>query len=194
VITGSCCIRASPTGGWPAAAAFDGPLPEQSKVMAVRGYFGTPQRKSMISCSKRFGGSPAKTTIREFFFARQSSATILAPAIERGYEVQIDDRGFDPETGRLGSSLHRTGAIYKLAPAPFLLSRAVGRWNAFTITARGRLIRVELNGRETARLDDSSREPSGHIARPERQRGARPGSGWDCRTASGGGPRRAAVP
>jgi len=45
-----------------------------------------------------------------------------------------------------------------------LLSRAIGRWNAFTITARGRSIRVELNGREASRLDDSSRERSGHIA------------------------------
>jgi hypothetical protein len=88
----------------------------------------------------------------------------LAPAIERGYEVQIDDRGVDPETGRLGSPLHRTGAIYKLAPAPLLLSRAVGRWNTFTITARGSSIQVELNGRDASRLEDPSRERSGHIA------------------------------
>jgi hypothetical protein len=35
----------------------------------------------------------------------------VQPAIDQGYEVQIDDRGFDPETGRLGSMLHLTGAI-----------------------------------------------------------------------------------
>src|SRR3712207_727458 len=39
----------------------------------------------------------------------------LGPAIERGYEVQIDERGLDPETGRLDSPLHLTGAIYRLA-------------------------------------------------------------------------------
>jgi len=40
-----------------------------------------------------------------------------APAVAEGYEVQIDDRGIDPEGGRFGSPLHLTGAIYKLAPA-----------------------------------------------------------------------------
>ena len=39
------------------------------------------------------------------------------PAIERGYEVQIDDRGVDPVTNLLGSPFHMTGAIYQLAPA-----------------------------------------------------------------------------
>src|SRR5690348_873988 len=36
----------------------------------------------------------------------------LRPAIEEGYEAQIDDRGLDPKTRRLGSPLHLTGAIY----------------------------------------------------------------------------------
>jgi hypothetical protein len=46
------------------------------------------------------------------------------PAIENGYEVQIDDRGYDPEKRVEGSTLHLTGAIYQLArpsnaaPAP----------------------------------------------------------------------------
>jgi hypothetical protein len=85
------------------------------------------------------------------------------PAIERGYEVQIDDRGLDPETGRLGSRLHLTGAIYRLAPARDRASRPVGEWNAFEVTARGAVIVTRLNGAEISRLEGASREPRGHI-------------------------------
>ncbi|HKG01031.1 MAG TPA: DUF1080 domain-containing protein, partial [Xanthobacteraceae bacterium] len=86
------------------------------------------------------------------------------PAVEKGYEVQIDDRGFDPESQAIGSALHRTGAIYKLAPAVALLSAPVGAWNRFRIAARGRLITVELNGSEASRLEHGSRALSGHVA------------------------------
>lgn len=88
----------------------------------------------------------------------------IGPAIENGYEVQIDDRGFDPQTGRLGSPLHLTGAVYRLAPAARLLSRAVGQWNRFRITAEGAAIEVELNGQKASRLDHGGRAPAGHIA------------------------------
>ena len=87
----------------------------------------------------------------------------LRPAIEEGYEAQIDDRGFDPETRRLGSPPHLTGAIYKLAPAAFLASRPVGQWNEFEIAADQARISVGLNGALVARLDAASRRPRGHI-------------------------------
>jgi hypothetical protein len=86
------------------------------------------------------------------------------PAIAHGYEVQIDDRGVDPERQATGSPLHLTGAIYKLAPAARLLSRPVGEWNEFRVTARGARIAVELNGEQASRLDHGSREPRGHLA------------------------------
>jgi hypothetical protein len=85
------------------------------------------------------------------------------PAIEQGYEVQIDDRGLDPETGQFGSALHLTGAIYRLAPATGRLSRPVGAWNDFEVTARGPVIVVRLNGTEVSRLEGASREPLGHV-------------------------------
>jgi hypothetical protein len=85
------------------------------------------------------------------------------PAIECGYEIQIDDRGLDPETGRLGSPLHQTDAVYRLAPATKLLSRSPGEWNAFEITTRGPSIVVRLNGAEISRLEGGSRELRGHI-------------------------------
>ena len=88
----------------------------------------------------------------------------IGPAVERGYEVQIDDRGVDPVLKRLDSPLHRTGALYRLAPAPRLLPRPVGDWNLFRIAALGPMIRVELNGSEASRLDRADRERRGHIA------------------------------
>lgn len=86
------------------------------------------------------------------------------PAIERGYEVQIDDRGLDPGRQTFGSALHLTGAIYGLAPAVRLCSRPAGEWNLFEITARGPTLAVKLNGEQVSFLANASREPCGHIA------------------------------
>ncbi|HEX2116309.1 MAG TPA: DUF1080 domain-containing protein [Alphaproteobacteria bacterium] len=87
------------------------------------------------------------------------------PAIEQGYEIQIDDRGFDPETKRTGSALHMSGAVYRLAPASAFASYPVGAWNSFHIMAHGPEISVVLNGTQTARLTrDIGRRRSGHIA------------------------------
>lgn len=86
------------------------------------------------------------------------------PAIEHGYEVQIDDRGFDPETGTAGSPLHMTGAIYKLAPALRRNWKPVGAWNAFEIRALGTSIAVRLNGLHVVHLPNAQRRTVGHIA------------------------------
>jgi hypothetical protein len=86
------------------------------------------------------------------------------PAIDRGYEIQIDDKGVDPEHGKTFSPLHITGAIYKLAPARIVASRGTAEWNEFEITAHGGTIEVVLNGDAVARLTNASREPRGHIA------------------------------
>ncbi len=87
-----------------------------------------------------------------------------APAIAQGYEVQIDDRGFDPQTRCTGSALHLTGAVYRLAPAVAGLSHPVGEWNRFVITACARTITVMLNGAPAARLENADRARSGHVA------------------------------
>jgi hypothetical protein len=66
-------------------------------------------------------------------------------------EIQIDDRGRNG--ARLGSPLHRTGAIYRRAPARCRAERRPshdgesGVWNEYRITAQGNTVRVELNGR-----------------------------------------------
>lgn len=96
----------------------------------------------------------------------------ISPAIERGYEVQIDDQGLDPETGRRWSRMHVTGAIYKLAPARCVTSRGVALWNEFEIRAEARTITVVLNGELVSTLESASREPRGHIALQNHHQGS----------------------
>ncbi len=84
-------------------------------------------------------------------------------ALADGYEVQIDDRGLDPDTGRLDSPLHLTGAIYRLAPAIANASGPVGTWNELEIAAQGPAISTTLNDVPVARLDRGRRRPRGHI-------------------------------
>lgn len=86
------------------------------------------------------------------------------PAIDQGYEIQIDDRGHDPKADIVGSPLHLTGAIYLLAPALRRCSHPIGDWNRFEITAIGPDIAVRLNGQNVARLPHGERRLVGHIA------------------------------
>jgi hypothetical protein len=72
-------------------------------------------------------------------------------------EIQIDETGKNFDPGRnpqsvYGSSLHKTGAVYGIAPASRWAAKAVsprgfeGFWNAFEITVRDDRITVLLNG------------------------------------------------
>jgi hypothetical protein len=97
----------------------------------------------------------------------------LTPAIERAYEIQIDERGVDPEKGVLGSALHVTGAIYKLAPATSRASHPVGTWNRFDIRADGPTIDVTLNGTSVARVENGTRDRRGHVALQAHHEGSR---------------------
>jgi hypothetical protein len=67
-------------------------------------------------------------------------------ASERGYEIQIDDMGFNPDTGQNFSPLHQTGAVYGLQPSTSLQSKPAGQWNTFEIQATNASIKVTLNG------------------------------------------------
>jgi hypothetical protein len=96
------------------------------------------------------------------------------PAVTDGYEIQIDERGYDPERQATASPLHATGAVYRLAPAAAGLSRPVGDWNEFRIEARGHAVTVRLNGRLASRLDgDRGRRLEGHVALQAHHAGSR---------------------
>src|SRR5262249_55556361 len=85
-------------------------------------------------------------------------------AVDQGYEIQIDDRGYDPNTNTTGSPLHITGAVYQLAAATKLASKPLGEWNTFEIEAIGPIIKVRLNGQPVSQLSDPHGRPlKGHI-------------------------------
>ena len=95
-------------------------------------------------------------------------------AVDQGYEVQIDDRGFDPNTNATGSPLHTTGAVYQLAPATKLASKPLGEWNTFEIEAIGPGIRVRLNGELVSHLTNNQGRPlKGHIGLQNHHPGSR---------------------
>lgn len=95
------------------------------------------------------------------------------PAIVEGYEIQIDDRGVDPEHGVTGSDAHRTGAIYGRAPAEARASRAVGKWNTFEIEACGPALRVRLNGVAVCALDAPAGRTRGQVGLQAHHPGSR---------------------
>jgi hypothetical protein len=68
-------------------------------------------------------------------------------AVHNGYEVQIAGGG-DP--------LHRTGAIYSLAPSSMLSPKAPGEWKTLLITLTGDRILVDLDGVRITSFDSSS--------------------------------------
>jgi hypothetical protein len=87
-------------------------------------------------------------------------------ASDRGYEIQIDDMGFNPTTGQNHDPMHQTGAVYALAPSSTLASKPAGQWNTFEIEARSASIKVTLNGQlvtDYAIPANSPRGREGHI-------------------------------
>ena len=62
-------------------------------------------------------------------------------AIDRGYEIQIDDLA-QPD----GTAIHGTGAIYDFAAPSVIKSKPVGRWNSLEITAEKQKYTVMTNG------------------------------------------------
>lgn len=95
-------------------------------------------------------------------------------AVDQGYEIQIDDRGYDPNTNTTGSPLHMTGAVYQLSPAIKLASRPLGEWNKFEIEAVGPDIKVRLNGESVSYLANPQGRPlKGHIGLQNHHPGSR---------------------
>ena len=97
----------------------------------------------------------------EFWIEANSNSGILIRALERNnisesgaYEVNFNDSHPDPGYG--------TGAIVGLAQVSVPVS-AAGRWNSFDIQAKGRDLKVFINGVQTAAATDD-RYPRGYIA------------------------------
>jgi Domain of Unknown Function (DUF1080) len=79
-------------------------------------------------------------------------------AIERGYEIQIDDEGA-PD----GRMIHKTGAIYGVQAPEKIASRQPGEWNTFRIRVQGQTYNVTLNGAPVIVHFRGDRSSHGHI-------------------------------
>lgn len=89
-----------------------------------------------------------------------------ALASNKGYEIQIDDMGFNVDTNQNFSPLHQTGAVYALAPSSKLASKPAGQWNTFEIEATSAAIKVTLNGQLVTTYSIPTNDPrlrEGHI-------------------------------
>jgi hypothetical protein len=84
------------------------------------------------------------------------------PASDQGYEIQIDNTGFNPDTGGFNDPFHQTGAIYTLAPSSGPMP-AVGVWHTYEIEAVGPKITVRLDGRQVSQLNNANRRMTGYI-------------------------------
>ena len=71
--------------------------------------------------------------------------------IFHSFEIQIDDGG---------SGLSKTGAVYDAEPPRGDAGKAVGEWNHYKVTFKGKNIKVELNGTQVV---DWNAEPRGKI-------------------------------
>ncbi len=66
---------------------------------------------------------------------------------DTGWEVQIDERGFDSALNTERNKDKLTGAVYNVSPVmKNRVSRPLGEWNSFEITAKGFELTVMLNG------------------------------------------------
>lgn len=70
-------------------------------------------------------------------------------AVHHGYEVQICDTG---------DAMHRTGAVYSLAPAAEAPKTKPGDWRTMVITLDGNLVKVELDGKPITTFDSASKD------------------------------------
>jgi hypothetical protein len=87
-------------------------------------------------------------------------------ASDKGYEIQIDDMGFNPDTNQNFDAMHQTGAVYALAPSSHIASKPAGQWNTFEIEATNTTIKVTLNGQLVTNYTipaNTTRLREGHI-------------------------------
>ena len=89
-------------------------------------------------------------------------------AVNRGYEVQIENRG---------DAWHRTGTLYSFNEAKQNVSARVNEWNTMIITLEGRRTQVEVNGVLVTDFREGDPVPP-KVKEYEPDRGQRPTAGY----------------
>jgi hypothetical protein len=89
-------------------------------------------------------------------------------AVNRGYEVQIENRG---------GAWHRTGTLYSFNEAKQLVSARLNEWSTMIITLEGKRTRVEVNGVLVTDFREGDPVPP-KVKDYEPDRGLRPNAGY----------------
>ncbi len=95
----------------------------------------------------------AEPTTNSGIFVRLSNTKEVTAA--NSYEINIYDQRPDP--------LYGTGAIVDVAKVAQPMPTAGGKWNTFLITAKGKRLTVDFNGKQTVDVEDG-KFASGPIA------------------------------
>jgi hypothetical protein len=92
-------------------------------------------------------------------------------AVHHGYEVQMCDTG---------DALHRTGAVYSLAPSAYEPPKEFSdKWRTMTITLSGNTVRVEQDGKLLSTFDPAGKDlPRRKIWHEPRREPVRPETGY----------------
>jgi choline dehydrogenase-like flavoprotein len=108
------------------------------------------------------GNDNSGVFIRFPALGRNDPANDWKAAVTDGYEVQIDNSGFNPNTNSFDDPLHKTGAIYTLAASNAVMPEP-RQWHTYEIEAVGDKITVRLNGQQVSQLNNSNRAAKGYI-------------------------------
>jgi len=86
--------------------------------------------------------------------------------VDRGYEIQIDDTGFNDDPAQSGKPIYQTGAIYSIQGPSKIASKdpaASDPWNTFLIEVVGQTYNVWLNNTQIITDFKGTRSPEGYI-------------------------------
>ena len=130
---GNCQIR----------VVFKTKEPKSNSGVYVRIADGILKQESGAAFERDAAGKPSKESMEKM---QASSEREEGPwfAVHRGFEVQIADGG-DP--------IHRTGAIYSLAPSSALSKKPAGEWKTMIITLSDNQVFVDLDGQRITSFD-----------------------------------------
>ena len=125
---------------------------------------------------EKFGDCRIRVTFKPTSGSDNSGVFIRIPeastdpwfAVNRGYEVQIENRG---------DARHRTGCLYSFNQAKAVVNARVNEWNTMLITLEGKRTRVSVNGVLVTDFSEGNPVPP-KKEEYEPERGARPTSGY----------------
>ncbi len=91
-----------------------------------------------------------------------------------GWEIQIDERGFDSVSNTENNPLKKTGAVYDVSPAIADASKPVCEWNTYEIEVKDHDMIVLLNGIKVSEVsNDTLRPDEGYIGLQNHHSGSR---------------------